>query len=278
MTTFFCVVDRRSGETRELFRSSCHARGLDFRAIDAETFDFAAPSGAVAGDLLYQVSTGAQADMVANHVAVEGVVQLQDGRDRSSALPQLRLERAGVPVVDAVPCRGRNRGTIRRAVEVCGGLPVVVKVPGGQGGIGVMVIESWRSLMSVLDFVAELGTTPTLSRFVADATHWRCIILGESVFFSYLNAPIDEDFRTAAPIDLRGYEANASTAVCAVAVRASTALGVEFAGVDVLIGDEDPQVLEVNSPCYFAAAQLIGGVDISGAIIDRLIAKQAPSS
>ncbi|MDD2417636.1 MAG: RimK family alpha-L-glutamate ligase [Oscillospiraceae bacterium] len=60
-----------------------------------------------------------------------------------------------------------------------------------------------------------------------------------------------------------------------LAVRCCNILGALFAGVDILIGDEgEPLVCEVNSNAHMQAISACSGVDVAGAIIDSVLARE----
>jgi len=184
------------------------------------------------------------------------------------------MQQAGVPVLACSLCSGHNRGAVNRTVERLGGLPVVVKVPGGEGGIGVMLAETKPALFGLIDYLTAAGVVPLLSAFVPDAIHWRCVVLGERVLLSYRNEMVPDDFRTHAPTTAAGYVEDAPEDVSVAAVRAVISLGLDFGGADVLVGKTgDMHVLEVNSPCNFADAQQLAGVDVAGAVVDQLVAR-----
>jgi RimK family alpha-L-glutamate ligase len=58
----------------------------------------------------------------------------------------------------------------------------------------------------------------------------------------------------------------------ALAVRAASAVGAEFAGIDILYGpDEQPTVLEVNSMPAWSGLQKASSVDIAASLVAALV-------
>ena len=58
----------------------------------------------------------------------------------------------------------------------------------------------------------------------------------------------------------------------ALALAAARATGAEIAGVDILVGHDGPQVLEVNSMPAWSGLQRVAPIDIAGAIADHVSA------
>ena len=77
-----------------------------------------------------------------------------------------------------------------------------------------------------------------------------------------------EDYGLTAPAEMQ-----------ALAVAASRVAGSEFVGVDVIehLPTGRLYLLEANFPCYFPQAEEFGLADVSGAMLDHLIAKRAAS-
>jgi glutathione synthase/RimK-type ligase-like ATP-grasp enzyme len=155
-----------------------------------------------------------------------------------------------------------------------GGYPVIVKVLGSSGGIGIMRLDSPEALYSVVDHLIAQRMSPLLCAYVDNAVHWRLIVIGDRVAAAYRNVGIDRDFRSAVSSAAEDYGLEPPAEMAAVATRAVALLHLEFGGVDLL---EHPTgriyLLEVNFPCFFAQPQMTIGTDLGGMMVDHLIAK-----
>ena len=58
-----------------------------------------------------------------------------------------------------------------------------------------------------------------------------------------------------------------------MAARACDALGLTFAGVDILESDRGPLLCEVNSNAHFVALEELTGADVAGQILRCLAEK-----
>ena len=146
-------------------------------------------------------------------------------------------------------CTTRNRARLKQMVKALGGFPLVVRRDGFEGGIGVMLAESWPTFFPLVDFFVESGQQPTLARFVPDAVHWRLVVVGDAVVASYPNPIQPGDFRSYADDDPEGYAEPPPAAAVQAAVDATAALRLELGGCDVLVdADGDVHVLEGELP------------------------------
>lgn len=275
----FCLVSEDSvpEETPGLLRDACRERGIPFEAVRAKTFDFDPAKRLQAGDLLYNAASSVAAMRAETFLFVPGVATFHaapDGVYFGVNSQTLLAEAAGIPMPRTVYLGTSEAALLDRQAERVGGFPVVVKVLGRYGGIGVMLAESTASLRSVVDFAIAQGHNPLLCEFIRDAAHWRVVVLGGEAIATYKNKQSAGDFRSRGCKDPEIFRAKPSAALIDTAIRATAACRLEFAGVDVL---EDPEgnvrFLEANFPCYYPHAQLYGGVDIAGKMVDFLASK-----
>jgi RimK-like ATP-grasp domain len=279
MTRFHCIDDHVPPETVGLLRDACIARGIEFCLWEASSFDFRPDRRAAAGDLLYRPAVSYAAQTVERHLYVPGVADfyvMPDGVFFPFAGGLALHQRLGMSCPAAIPCHTNDPTLLRAFAERLGGPPLVVKVPGLSGGVGVMRVDSLAALFSLVDYLVAQGTATLLIAYVPDATHWRVVVVGSDAVAAYRNQVADGDFRGSPGHADEDYTDEVPAAVADLAVRAVHAERVEFGGVDIL-EDINGQLylLEVNYPCYFAHAQLGAGVDVAGRMVAHLEAKAA---
>ncbi|MRG97071.1 2OG-Fe(II) oxygenase [Polyangium spumosum] len=274
---FVCVTDGAPEATTRVLAEACAARGVSYEEVHAAHFDFTTVEPLSPGTLLFRPSVSLSAIRVEQALWGPGVVTFHrepDGVFRDIGPDYAVLERRGISVPRWIWGNTTNRALLRRYVEDLGGLPIVMKFAGGSGGVGVLRIDSLAGLFSTMDHALASGRMPVLSAYVPDATHFRCVVVGDRVAGYWRNRRDEDDFRTHASDDPADYTTPPAPEILASAVAATAAMDVELGGVDVL---EHPSgrhyVLEVNFPCYFARARLVGGQDVGGAMIEWLVQK-----
>jgi glutathione synthase/RimK-type ligase-like ATP-grasp enzyme len=250
---------------------------VEFVEVKAPLFDYAPQRRLTAGDLLYRPATSLAAMRVEQFLINEGVATFYADPDVMAfncLTSPLTFDRAGLPIPPTVYCSTTNRAVLRGYVERLGGFPIVMKMLGGEGGVGVVRVDSFPALFSQMDYARACGNHPLLCAFIDNAVHWRLIVIGDRVVAGYRNITEPEDFRTYANNDLSNYQAPIDPKMADIAIRAVRAIKSEFGGVDLLQApDGQIYLLEANFPCYYPQAQMVAGIDISGMMIDHLIEK-----
>ncbi len=143
------------------------------------------------------------------------------------------------------------------------GLPVVIKECYGSYGHQVYLADTAQQAVGI---VKNMGSREFIMQEFISSSAGRDVrinIVGGEVVASMLRHSVNGDFRSN--ISSGGvteiYEPN--EAMCDMALRATTALGLDFAGVDVLFGEDGPYICEVNSNPHFKSTLDCTGVDLS---------------
>ena len=275
--TLYYVNDGVPEETTQLMHAACEQRDVDVVPIYPAAFDYRPEWQLYPGVLLYRPAVSGAAQRVEQFLYTEGVATFyRRPADvfRTALNPALQYQRAGLPIPRTLPCDTTHRDLLRGFVDQLGGLPVIVKVPGNEGGIGVMRADTLPALFALIDYLGSAGRAPTLMAYVPEAIHWRLVVVGDRVVAAYRNPTEPDDFRTYASEEATDYTDRPRAALETLAVRATHLMGHDHGGVDVL---EHPSgrlyLLESNFPCYFPQAQLVAGIDVAGAMVDYLLAK-----
>ena len=260
----------------QFIQRSCAARNVDFVPLNPIGFEFSPSAQLHAGDLLYRPAISFVAQLVEQFIWAPGVATFYADDDLFFGClnPLNVFQRGGLPVPRTITCLSSDRDILDRYATRLGGYPLVYKIPGFSTGVGVGRLDSPASLYSFVDLALGLGRFPQVMAYVPDAVHWRLVVVGDRVAGSYRSPVAPQDFRTVATRDLDDYTATPPEDAVRVAVRSTELMRHELGGVDVLAHESGRvYLLENNFPCYFAQAQDVAGADVSGAMIDHLIAK-----
>jgi ribosomal protein S6--L-glutamate ligase len=183
----------------------------------------------------------------------------------------LRLVDAGLscPPTVLLP----NEDFIDSALEQIGGrkFPVVVKTLSGTQGIGVFIVDSYRSLRSIMQTIWKLGSRNEviLQKYVDTNYDVRVHVVGDRVLGAMKRIRVDDDFRTNYSLGGDVKKVKITPEQAEVCVRAAKAVGALWAGVDFVLDKKgDPYLLEVNTSPGTDGIEEVTERDIAGEVLD----------
>ena len=202
-------------------------------------------------------------------------VNSSDGISRSrDKLRSLQiLSRAGVDL--PTTSFAHDSLDINGILEVVGGPPVVVKLLEGTQGVGVVLAETRKAAESVISAFRQLDANFLVQEFIteADGADIRAFVVGGEVVAAMRRQGPPGEFRSNLHRGGIAEVVKLSPNERAAALRATDAMGLGVAGVDLLQSNEGPMVLEVNSSPGLEGIEGASGIDIAGAIIDHIEAQ-----
>ena len=181
----------------------------------------------------------------------------------------IALANAGIAMPDTVPgllCYDKNAPLDRDAllkVEQALGYPVVVKMSYGSMGSGVFKADGRAELF---DIAERLKLTPHLfQKYIASSCgmDMRVIVVGGKVLGGILRKS-NGDFRSNIGLGGHAEKVDVPPSVAKAAVRAAEILGLDYCGIDFLLG-RFPLLCEVNSNAFFDAFEQATGINVAGA-------------
>ncbi|MFT4848451.1 MAG: ribosomal protein S6--L-glutamate ligase [Sediminicola sp.] len=158
---------------------------------------------------------------------------------------------------------------VEEIIRQAGGAPVVIKLLEGTQGIGVMLAETNKAAESVIEAFNNLQARVIVQEFIKEAggADIRAFIVDGQVVGAMKRQGKEGEFRSnlhrggsAAVITLSDEEEIA-------ALKATKALGLGIAGVDMLQSSRGPLILEVNSSPGLEGIEAATGIDIATIII-----------
>jgi len=170
----------------------------------------------------------------------------------------------------------RKKDDLKTAIAKVGGTPVIIKSPFGSLGSGVMIAESYRGALSVLDMIWGSITTYIIlvQEYVKESKgkDTRVLVVGGKVITAMERSAKKGEFRSNAALGGKGRKIEISQEYADLALKATEILGLEMSGVDILVTGKGPAVLEVNCNPGFTELEETTGVDVAKAIVERAVA------
>lgn len=161
---------------------------------------------------------------------------------------------------------------IWNAIDIAGGLPVIIKVIRGTQGRGVFLATESHTVESILHSIRGVKEQMLIQEFIKEArgTDIRVIVVGNRCVASMQRTAAAGEFRsnlhrggTASPIKL-----DRDTRI--LASRAAQVHGLGVAGVDLVLSKRGPLLLEVNSSPGLEGIERATKEDIATEIIRYL--------
>ncbi len=186
-------------------------------------------------------------------------------RDKLWALQIMSRLGVGLPVT----CFANSARQAEELIGMVGGPPVVIKLVEGTQGMGVVLGETMSSAKSTYEAFRGARINILVQEFVKEAggADIRAFVIGDRVVGAMKRQSAPDEFRsnlhrggTARNISITPEERS-------TAVRASRALGLNVAGVDMLRSSRGPVLIEVNSTPGLRGIEHATGVDIAERII-----------
>lgn len=187
-------------------------------------------------------------------------------RDKMSSLQALAA--AGLPVPRTVLCFSVPEA--RHAARRMDRYPVVVKLLESTHGVGVALATSQYQLDRIVEGFLRFQDRVVIQEFVRESRgrDLRAFVVGGRIVAAMERSATEGEFRanihrgaTARPLELDPDQAR-------IARAAARTVGVEIAGVDLLLGPAGPLLMEVNASPGLEGIEGTTGVDIAGAIVD----------
>jgi len=193
---------------------------------------------------------------------------ITNSRDKLRATQILSRHGIGMPATAFV----RNRADVRPAIERVGGAPVVIKLLEGTQGIGVILAPEVKVAEAIIETLQSTKQNVLIQRFVEESRgrDIRALVVGDRVVAAMRRSASGDEFRsnvhrggTVEPVELTPEYEQA-------AVRSAQIMGLKVAGVDMLVGNDGPLVMEVNSSPGLEGIETATRLDVAGAIIDHI--------
>ncbi len=202
---------------------------------------------------------------------VNGLSAVALARNKFSTLQALSQYK--IPFPDAVFVNSAKM--LYQGAERLGGFPVVAKKPSGRQGGEVFLLTGDADAERVLAVHLEAGAGLILQRFIPPGGRrdLRVLVMGGNVVAAMELEPKTGDFRSNFHVSGESRPVELSRETGEIAVRSAGALGLDIAGVDIIVDAHGaPWVIEVNFSPGFRGLEAATGMDIAAEMVDFAIA------
>lgn len=196
---------------------------------------------------------------------------ISNSRDKLRSLQILSRHQVGLPETTFV----RDRKDILPSIERIGGAPVIIKLLEGTQGVGVILAETAKVAEAIIETLQSTQQNVLVQKFVAESKgrDIRAFVVGDQVVGAMRRVAQGTEFRSNVHRGGKTEVVELDEAYKQTAVRAAQIMGLRVAGVDMLEGNDGPQIMEVNSSPGLEGIETCTQLDIAGAIVDYIAAQ-----
>lgn len=189
-------------------------------------------------------------------------------RDKWKSLQQLMAQQLPVPKTSFAGCLVSRSEQLKQY-----SFPMVVKTLNGSQGNGVMLFEQYTNAESVLSVLNQLKEDHLCQQFIHESKGQdiRALVIGNKVVAAMQRVGKMGEFRAnlhqggvAKAIQLTAQEKE-------IAIKATQAIGLDMAGVDLLRTREGTVILEVNASPGFEGIEQVNDIDIAKEVVNYLL-------
>ncbi|MGB5453975.1 MAG: 30S ribosomal protein S6--L-glutamate ligase [Sedimenticolaceae bacterium] len=248
-------------------RPSMHYKGENLQGFDAVIPRIGASV------TFYGAAVLRQFEMMGVYPLNESVA-INRSRDKLRSLQLLARRGIGLPVTGFA----HSPDDVQDMLKMVGGAPAVIKLLEGTQGIGVVLAETEKAAESVIEAFMGLKANILIQEFIKEAggADIRCLVVGGKVVAAMKRQGKEGEFRSnlhrggsATLIRLTPEERS-------TAVRASSIMGLNVCGVDILRSNHGPVVMEVNSSPGLEGIEGASQKDVASLIIQFIEKNHQP--
>lgn len=150
------------------------------------------------------------------------------------------------------------------------GTPAIIKLAKGTQGKGVVIAETRKAAKSVMQAFYVLDTSILLQEYIEESAgaDIRAFVVGNKVVASMRRQSLDDDFRSNLHQGGEGTAVKMTAEQDKIAVRAAKAMGLQICGVDFILSNRGPLVLEVNANPGLEGIERVTGRNVADKIIE----------
>jgi len=211
---------------------------------------------------------------VLRHMETMGIYTLNESISISRSRDKFRslqlLARKGIPM--PLTSFAQSPDDTEDLVRMVGGAPLVIKLLEGTQGRGVVLADSHKSAVSIINAFKETGVNILVQEFIEEShgTDIRCFVIGDKVVAAIKRQAKEGEFRANVHQGGSASKVKLTSQERAIAITAAKTMGLKVAGVDILRSNHGPLVLEINSSPGLEAIEKTTQLNIAGKIIQYL--------
>lgn len=194
-------------------------------------------------------------------------ISIVRSRDKLRSLQILSKSGIGIPKT----VFARETADLSDILDQVGGAPVIIKVARGTHGKGVILAETRKAAIAVMQAFYFEGVNFLVQEFIEESAgkDIRAFVVNGKVVASMQRQSSDDDFRSNLHQGGQGMPIKLTEDERKMVIKAARTMGLTICGVDLIRSNRGPLVLEVNSSPGTGIEEITGR-DVVAPIIDYI--------
>ncbi len=195
-------------------------------------------------------------------------IGISRSRDKLLSMQLLHGRQIPVPRTTVV---GQAR-ELGRAINAVGGLPAVLKLRRGTQGRGVVLVRSMAAARRAHAVLSDFQQYTLVQEYVREANNrdLRVIVVGQEAVAAMERQAPPGDFRANLHRGGRASPFQLTEEIRQLAIKAASIHELGLSGVDLIMTQRGPAVIEVNSSPGLEGIETTTGIDIAGAVLQYI--------
>ncbi len=191
-------------------------------------------------------------------------------RSRNKLLTMQHLVENNIPIPKTLYTQDDE--LLKEQLDLLDGEQYIIKFLEGTHGLGVMLAESKKSAISIIESMQSLRKPVLIQEFIKESNgeDIRAYVVGNKVVAAMKRSSNGQDFRSnvhrggsTLKIDLTPQETQ-------IAIKTAQCLGLDVAGIDMIRSSRGPLVIEANSTAGLEGIEGATKINIAGEIIKQI--------
>ncbi len=268
-----------------LISQACIKKKIKYIELDPTTYDFSKKIYLSKNDFLYTINPKGKSKILERFLLNDKVITFYKSYNRAlCSYPHSSFihEKIGISIPKTIFGITKDRKLLKKYITELNGFPIILKSINGSHGIGVVKVDSFSSLVSIVDYLVSISVDKNfiLREFISPSGNkcysYRSVVLGGKVEISYINQSVEkDDFRSNINQKERKRKIiNLPKSQENQIVKAVEVLGLDLGAVDYIIDKaQNIKIFEVNFPFDFSPIVQDLKYPICDKMIDFLIEK-----
>ena len=191
-------------------------------------------------------------------------------RSRNKLLTMQHLVENNIPIPKTLYTQDTE--LLKEQLDLLAGEQYIIKFLEGTHGLGVMLAESKKSAISVIESMQSLGKPILIQEFIKESNgeDIRAYVVGNKVVAAMKRSSNGQDFRSNVHRGGSTLNINLTPQETQIAVKTAQCLGLDVAGIDLIRSNNGPLVIEANSTAGLEGIESATKINIAGEIIKQI--------